>query len=155
MRDKRFIAEHRGGILRKEQHRQLILWACDCGEHILHLSAYHSDPRLRNALSAAKKWVQGVSSVGDARTAALEAFSLANESTDTVTEAVARAFGHAAATAHMADHSLGAAEYALKAVKYAGGSVNEEKAWQEAHLPEDIKDLIISARALRKGLVKS
>ena len=31
--------------------------------------------------------------------------------------AVARAIGHTVATAHMADHSLGAALYALKAVK--------------------------------------
>jgi hypothetical protein len=40
--------------------------------------------------------------------------------------AVARSVGHAVATAHIADHSLGAAWYALKAVKSAGKSIGEE-----------------------------
>jgi len=35
MRDKRFIAEHRDGPLKKEQHRLLIKWACDCAENVL------------------------------------------------------------------------------------------------------------------------
>jgi hypothetical protein len=34
MRNKRFIVQHRGGTLKKEQHRQLIKWACDCSEHV-------------------------------------------------------------------------------------------------------------------------
>ena len=37
MRDKRFIAEHRGGSLKKEQHYKLIQWACDISEHVLYL----------------------------------------------------------------------------------------------------------------------
>jgi len=41
MRDKRFIAEHRGGPLKKEQHYQLIKWACDCAEHVLCLFNIH------------------------------------------------------------------------------------------------------------------
>lgn len=35
--------------------------------------------------------------------------------------------GHVVTTAHMADHSIGAAEYALKAVKQSGKSTEEEK----------------------------
>ena len=37
MRDKRFVAEHRGGFLKKEQHRQLMQWGCDCAENVLSL----------------------------------------------------------------------------------------------------------------------
>jgi hypothetical protein len=46
MRDKRFIAEHRGGSLKKEQHYQLIQWACDFAEHVLHLFGKNIDERL-------------------------------------------------------------------------------------------------------------
>ena len=44
--------------------------------------------------------------------------------------AVARSIGQAVATAHMADHSLGAAIYALKAVKFADKSIDAERKWQ-------------------------
>jgi hypothetical protein len=50
----------------------------------------------------------------------------------------------------MADHSLGAAWYALKAVKAAGGSVDAEREWQDASLPPGIRDLVLSARLSRK-----
>ncbi|MDI6723479.1 MAG: hypothetical protein QMD61_02395 [Methanobacterium sp.] len=38
MRDIRFIAEHLGEHIRKEKHCQLMNWACDCAEHMLHRS---------------------------------------------------------------------------------------------------------------------
>jgi hypothetical protein len=47
-----------------------------------------------------------------------KAIAVANESSsNAVSVALARAVGHAVATAHMADHSLRAADYALKAIK--------------------------------------
>ena len=73
MRDKRFIAEHRGGPLKKEQHRQLIKWACVCAENVLPLLGEKSDERLKNALLIAKEWAKGKASVGDARNASLKA----------------------------------------------------------------------------------
>jgi hypothetical protein len=51
MRDKRFIAEHRGGPQRKEQHYPLISWACDCAENDLYLFGEKTDERLKHALS--------------------------------------------------------------------------------------------------------
>jgi hypothetical protein len=53
-----------------------------------------------------------------------------------VSIAVARSIGQAVATAHMADHSLGAALYALKAVRQAGKSMEVERAWQEKQLQQ-------------------
>ena len=50
MRDKRFIAEHRGGPLKKEQHYQLFTWACDCAEHILYLFGENIDDRLKKGI---------------------------------------------------------------------------------------------------------
>jgi len=76
----------------------------------------------------------------------LEAIAVANESSDKTSVAVARAVGHAVATAHMADHSLGAAWYALKVVERAGGSIDEERRWQDEQLPLEVRDLILVAR---------
>jgi hypothetical protein len=51
------------------------------------------------------------------------------------------------ATAHMADHELGGAFYALRAVVAANpGSPDklvEEREWQRAVLPPDIRELVL------------
>ncbi|MFX0125625.1 MAG: hypothetical protein ACFFAE_18525 [Candidatus Hodarchaeota archaeon] len=49
MRDKKFIAEHRGGLLKRTQHYQLIKRACDCAKHVLYLYDEKIDDRLNNA----------------------------------------------------------------------------------------------------------
>jgi hypothetical protein len=125
-------------------------WACDCAEHILALFGKRIDPRLLNALQVAHSWKLGKASVGDARKASLEAIAVARESSSKTAVAVARAVGHAVATAHMADHALGPAWYGLKAVKSAEGSVEEERRWQDNQLPPEIKHLVLSARKNRK-----
>lgn len=150
MRDKRFIAEHRGGPLTKDQHKQLILWACKCVENVLPLISKKVDKRLTNAIQIAKDWTKDNTSVGDARNASFEAIGVANELTNPIEIAVARSIGHAVATAHMADHSLRAAEYALKAVKLADKSIENERKWQDKNLSPDIVDLILSARDKQK-----
>ncbi|HOI72004.1 MAG TPA: hypothetical protein PL055_01185 [Methanobacterium sp.] len=146
MRDQRFIAEHRGGPLKKERHYQLINWACDCAEHVLPLLGEEIDGRLIHALNVGRAWAQGNASVGEARKASIAVHTLARESQDPVVIALARTVGHAVATAHMADHSLGATSCALKAVKSAGKSVAAERKWQDEQLPAEIKELILSAR---------
>jgi hypothetical protein len=153
MRDQRWIAEHRGGPLKKEQHRQLIRWACDCAEHVLPLVGREIDVRLKNALLVAKAWTQGKATTGEAMKASLGAHTAAREYSDPVAKAVARCVGHAVATAHMADHSLGVI-YALVAVKNAEKSVNEERKWQNEHLPAEIKDLILSTRGAKEKAFK-
>ena len=63
----------------------------------------------------------------------------------------ARAAGHAVATAHMADHSLGAAAYAVRAVKLAApaeaaqAAGDHEHRWQREHLPQAVRGLVVSA----------
>jgi hypothetical protein len=146
MRNKRFIAEHRGGSLKKEQHYQLIQWACHCSEHVLYLFGKKIDLRLENALIVAKEWKQGNASVGDARKASVAAIAVANESSNLIATLVARSVGHAVATAHMADHSLVAAWYALKAVKIADKSIDTERTWQDEQLPIEIKQFVLSER---------
>lgn len=147
MRDKRFVAVHRGGYLTKDNHRGLIRWARECSEHVLPLIDEKIDNRLIHALKVVKEWENDNVSTGDAMKASLDAHAVARESSNQISIAVARSIGQAVATAHMADHSLGAALYALKAVKHAGKSINEEKEWQinQLHqLPLEIVDLVLT-----------
>jgi hypothetical protein len=136
--------------LNKEEHYQLIAWAVDCAEHVMHLYGEPVDKRLKDALRVAGEWRSGDASVGDAMRAAVAAHAAAREASDPAAIAVARSAGHAVATAHMADHSLGAAWYALKAVKNAGTSVDAERRWQDEQLPSGIRDLILTARKSRE-----
>ena len=149
MRDKRFVAEHRGGPLNKQQHYQLANWARTCAEHVLPYFGKTVDPRLMNALKVADEWSKGKAAVGDARRASVESHAVAREQINPAGVAVARAIGHAVATAHMADHALGGAYYGLKVVKASGKSVEEERKWQDEQLPAEIKQLVLSARATR------
>jgi len=98
----------------------------------------------------AEEWKSGNASVGDAMKASAAAHAVAAESSHPTSRAVARSVGQAVATAHMADHSLGAAWYALKAVKNAGTSPDAERRWQDEQLPPEIKDLVLTARKSRK-----
>jgi hypothetical protein len=147
MRDKRFVAVHRGGYLTKDNHRGLMRWARECSEHVLLLIDEKIDKRLIHALNVAKEWENDNVSTGDAMKASLDAHAAARESSNPISIAVARSIGQAVATAHMADHSLGAALYALKAVKHAGKSINEEREWQIKQLqqlPLEIVELVLT-----------
>ena len=146
MRDRRFVAVHRGGPLDLGKHRLLVAWAGDCAEHVLSLfTECSSDNRPQRAVEMAKTWARGEVPVGDARKAAVGAHAAAREVTSKSASAVARAAGHAVATAHMADHCLGASAYALKAVEATGASAADERAWQVEQLPDEVGGLIVSA----------
>lgn len=157
MRDKRFVAVHRGGALTKENHCLLIKWARECSEHVLPLINPDIDPRLAHALQIAKEWENGNVPTGDAMKASLGAHAVAKEVSSPITVSIARSVGQAVATAHMADHSVGAALYALKAVKHAGKSIEEEREWQNnqlQNLPPDVAELVLSTRMDKEASLK-
>jgi hypothetical protein len=146
MRDRRFIASHRGGPLAAAQHRLLAVWAAACAEHVLPLfEQHHLDNRPKHAIAIARAWARGAVPVGDAQKAAVASHAAARAADNKSAIAVARATGHAVATAHMADHSLGAALYALKAIATAGQSIETERAWQIQQLPQAVRELVLSA----------
>ena len=148
MRDKRFIAEHRGGPLTKDNHRKLIRWARECSEHVLSLIEEDIDERLLHALHVAKEWENGNATVGEARKASSNAHAVARESANPISIAVARSIGHTVATAHMADHSPGGALYALRAVGLTGKSIDEERSWQTKQLkllPSEIVEMVLAS----------
>lgn len=57
MRDRRFVAVNRGGLLSKEHHRLLINWAQMCATHVIsYFEQSKIDERLNGALKLAKAW---------------------------------------------------------------------------------------------------
>ena len=150
MRDRRFVAAHRGGPLSKAHHRLLASWAADCAEHVLPLfEAKSKNLQPRQAIATARAWARGEVTVGAAQKAAVAAHAAARAVKDPAAVAAARAAGHAVATAHMAEHSLGPIIYAAKAVRAAGGSISGERAWQMKRLPRGVRALVKSAVAKR------
>ena len=144
------MAVHRGGPLNPEDHRALTLWATGCAEHVVPLVTEHTlGVQLQDILGVARCWVRGEASVGEARAASVMALALARATTDAASVAVIRAAGHSAAAAHMSDHALRAASYALKAVRAAGQKTEHERHWQDAQLPSGIRELVLSARQNR------
>jgi len=151
-RDPRFVRIHRGGLLDEPTHRLLASWAADCAEHVLPLfvTEYPEDDRPRHAIETARAWSRGEATVGEAREAAFAAHAAARGATDPAAREVARAAGHAVATAHMADHELGAAAFAIKAARLASSASDammegaRECRWQREQLPDAIRELVLS-----------
>jgi len=155
-RDPRLVTIRRGGTLKDADHRLLALWAAVCAEHVLHFfeQAYPTDQRPRQAIEQARAWARGEITMSQARTAAFAAHDAAREAFGAVKEA-ARAAGHAVAVAHMADHELGAAAYAIRAVRAASDPDNRDDVgraecwWQRTQLPVEIDNLVIDDERLR------
>jgi hypothetical protein len=112
-------------------HRTAALWASACAEHVLPLfeSLYPQDLRPRTALEAGRAWAKGKLSMFEARKAAFASHDAARKAKeDGHLEAcqAARSCGHACATAHVKDHAIPAAAYAVKAT----GDAETEIEWQ-------------------------
>ncbi len=157
-RDPRLVTVRRGGTLEDVHHRMLVAWAADCAEHVLALftQRHPEDDRPRRAIEQARAWAQGEILMIRAREAACQAHAAARGVGGAAREA-ARAAGHAAATAHMADHELGAAAYAIRAVRAAAAEEKRDEAgrrelrWQRDRLPEAIRDLVLSDEKRRNA----
>ena len=150
MRDQRFVAVHRGGPLDRESHVVLARWAADCAERVLHLFTRHSnDRRPQAALDVARQWANGEVKTGVAMKASLAAHAAARSVSDKAAIAAARAAGQAVATAHFADHSMGALLYALKAREAAGLPSGAELKLQLARLPAPLRKPVTTGVTLR------
>ncbi|GGO42721.1 hypothetical protein GCM10012287_04260 [Streptomyces daqingensis] len=159
IRDPRFITIRRGGTLTDEDHRLLALWAAACAEHVLGLfeSAQPDDPRPREAIEHARAWVRGEVAMMRARAAGGHAMGAARDLRGAPRHA-AYAAGQAGAVAHVAAHELGAAAYAIKAVRAAAPKGEEDAAgrlecrWQRDQLPEAIRELVLDDQRLRNDI---
>ena len=156
IRDPRFITVRRGGSLQDADHRLLAVWAADCAQHVLYFfeQAQPSDDRPRRAIEQAHAWVRGEITMTQARKAAFAANAAAREVSGAAKQA-ALAAGQAVAVAHVAAHELGAAAYAIKAVRAAAPENEREDAgrlecrWQRAQLPIEIRELVLDDQRLR------
>lgn len=156
IRDPRFITARRGGTLQDADHRLLAVWAADCAQHVLHFfeQAQPGDDRPRRAIEQAHAWVRGEITMTQARIAAFAANAAAREVSGAAKEA-ALAAGQSVAVAHVAAHELGAAAYAIRAVRAAAPENERENAgrlecqWQRAQLPIEIRELVLDDQRLR------
>lgn len=150
MRDRRFVATHRGGPLDRDSHIFLARWAADCAERVLHLFTRCSeDPRPAQALETARAWAREEIKTGAAMKASVAAHAAARGVKDKAAVAAARAAGQAVATAHFADHSMGGLLYALKALAASGCEWKSEMEFQLAKLPDHLRKPVASGVDLR------
>lgn len=160
IRDPRFVTVRRGGFLSDADHRLLALWAADCAEHVLDLfeAARPGDSRPRHAIEQARAWVRGEAGMTQSRTAAGHANGAARDLRGAPRFA-AYAAAQAAAVPHVAAHELGAAAYAIKAVRAASASVAEGLAAgrrechrQRGQLPPAVRELVLDDQRLRNAI---
>jgi hypothetical protein len=159
VRDPRFVTIRRGGTLTDADHHLLALWAASCAEHVLHLfeSAQPDDPRPRDAIEHARRWVRGEVTMMQARAAGGHAMGAARNLRGAARHA-AYAAGQAAVVAHVAAHELGAAAYAIKAARAAApgnegaAAGRRECRWQRGQLPDAIRELVLDDQRLRNDI---
>ncbi|MFI6999685.1 putative immunity protein [Nocardia sp. NPDC050175] len=135
--------------LNRVDHTALALWAAACAEHVLPLfeRAHPDDARPAAGIEAARAWVRGDLTMPEARKAAFAAHDAARE-TDGAAGLVARSAGHASATAHVAGHAVHAANYAVQAVQADSSEGDDERAWQQAQVPERLFRVVFPDRGL-------
>jgi hypothetical protein len=159
VRDPRLVTIRRGGTLTDADHHLLALWAAACAEHVLPLFelAQPHDPRPRQAVEHARAWARGEVAMMRTRAAGGHAMAAARALRGAPRHA-AFAAGQAAVVAHVAEHELGAAAYAITA---AGAAVPEPEAhaarlrecrWQRDQLPEEVRELVLDDQRRRNDL---
>lgn len=157
--DPRLVTIRRGGTLTDDDHHLLALWAAECAEHVLPLfeAVRPDDPRPRQAIEAARAWVRGELRMMQARAAGGHAMGAARDLTGAARFA-AYAAGQAGVVAHVAAHDLGAAAYAIKAVRAAAPAEaavtagRRECRWQRDRLPPAVRELVLDDQRGRNHL---
>ena len=159
VRDPRLVTIRRGGSLTDADHQLLALWAATCAEHVLPLfaSVRPDDHRPRRAIEHARAWVRGEVTMMQARAAGGHAMGAARDLRGAARHA-AYAAGQAGAVAHVAEHDLGAAAYAIKAAAAAAPADQAEDArraecrWQRAQLPDAVRELVLDDQCRRNAI---
>jgi len=157
VRDPRLVTVRRGGSLTDADHRRLALWAALCAEHVLHLfeDEQVSDTRPRDAIEAARTWARGELKMMAARARGGHAMGAARPLRGAARFAAYSA-GQAACVGHVAEHDLGAAAYAIRAVGAAKpgdpGAGRVERDWQRGQLDSQIRALVLEDQARRNAI---
>ncbi|WP_040510905.1 putative immunity protein [Gordonia soli] len=158
-RDPRLVTIRRGGSLTDADHHLLALWAATCAQHVLDLFEQErsDDPRPRHAIDAIRVWARGEATMMPTRAAGGHAMAAARDLRGAARHA-AYAAGQAAVVAHVPEHDLGAAAYAIKAACAAAprdqveAVRHRECQWQREQLPSGIRDLVIDDQHRRNSI---
>lgn len=157
VRDPSMVTTRRGGTLTDEDHQLLALWAATCAERVLPLFEHErpDDPRPREAVEAARRWARGEVPMMQARAVGGHAMGAARPLTGAARFA-AYAAGQAACVGHVAEHDLGAAAYAIKAIRAAEphdpGAARAERDWQRDQLPPQVRQLVLDDQVRRDDI---
>lgn len=159
VRDPRLVVIRRGGTLTDTDHHLLALWAASCAANVLHHfeSVRPEDTRARDAIAHVRAWVLGEVGMMQSRAAGGHAMGAARHLRGAARFA-AYAAGQAACVAHVPEHELGAAAYAIKAVQAAAPAAEGKAAglreceWQRRQLPQAIRDLILDDQRRRNDI---
>ena len=133
-------------LMEQTDKHTLAIWAKICTERVMpyFTASYPDDLRPQQALDSLQDWIDTEAfSMQVIRKASLNAHACARNITDdSPAKSVARSAGQAVATAHVYDHAIGAANYALQAIHRASSAedadsaVANERVWQLKHLKE-------------------
>lgn len=159
VRDPRLVTIRRGGTLTDADHQRLAIWSAICAEHVLPLfeTAQPDDARPCLAIEAARAWARGETNMMQARAIGGDAMAAARPLRGAARFA-AYAAGQAACVAHVAGHDLGAAAYAIKAIRAAAPSGGADAAglverdWQRAQLPAEVRSLVLDDQERRNSI---
>lgn len=159
VRDPRLVTIRRGGSLTDADHHLLTLWSATCAEHVLDLfeSEQAGDDRPREAIEHARAWVRGEVPMMVSRAAGGHAMGAARPLRGSARFA-AYAAGQAGCVPHVPEHDLGAAAYAIKAVRAAAPAAERDVAgrrecqWQRDQLPESLREFVIEDQRRRNDI---
>lgn len=109
-------------LIETQSKSTLAEWAIDYAEENfipIYDKDFPDDPRAREALGAARDWLDGIIKLPEAKKKILDAHSAAREAEGhPAAQAAVRAVGQAAAVIHAPTHSIGMAFYGSAAIAY-------------------------------------
>jgi hypothetical protein len=133
-------------FIKDVDQKTLAVWAIECAKRVMPYfeGKYPQDRRPRTAIETLKTWIDtGIFRMAVIRKASLDSHAAAREAgEDSPARSAARAAGQAVGTAHVREHSIGAAIYALQAIHRASdpadadAAVAKERDWQKNRLLE-------------------
>jgi hypothetical protein len=112
-----------------------------CRDLLEHLDRKDLRDLLTDTLDTAEAWVRGTDKAGDCIAASRALHRIARETDDPLEHHVIRAFAHALATAHMADHAMAPLIYGMKAIRETD---KDPATWKE--------DMLDRLKGLDEGL---
>ncbi len=130
--------------LSEGDRRLVAAWAADCAARVLELfeAEAPADDRPRAAIARARAFARGELDTAQEIRRRFVGGVPARELTVPAAAAAARSAGQAVAVCHMGAHALGAAAYAVEAVRLAHperpGAVDDEIGWQRTHMTPEV-----------------